>query len=178
MTRRCRDLFLFPPPDFFPLHSHGLVSYKLARCECYICVLMLLYLCPHTAVYVSSYCYVCVLILLYVCVLMLLYMCPHTAMYFVLILLHMCSHELVSYTTTHVQPRVLLHMCRLVSYTTTHVQPRVLHVLILLHMCSHGPVSYTHARTVSAPLLTDEPSVSTQTFAQLTSRLSAKRRSV
>jgi hypothetical protein len=30
-------------------------------------------MCPHTAIYVSSYCYVCVLILLY--------MCPHTAIY-------------------------------------------------------------------------------------------------
>jgi hypothetical protein len=33
---------------------------------CYICVLILLYICPHTAMYVSSYCYMCVLILLYV----------------------------------------------------------------------------------------------------------------
>ncbi len=40
---------------------------------CYICVLILLYMCPHTAIYVSSYCYICVLILLY--------MCPHTAIY-------------------------------------------------------------------------------------------------
>jgi hypothetical protein len=37
----------------------------------YICVLILLYMCPHIAVYVSSYCCICVL--------MLLYMCPHTA---------------------------------------------------------------------------------------------------
>jgi hypothetical protein len=29
---------------------------------CYICVLIMLYMCPHTAMYVSSYCYVCVLI--------------------------------------------------------------------------------------------------------------------
>jgi hypothetical protein len=34
-----------------------------------IFVLILLYLCPHTAIYVSSNCYMCVL--------MLLYMCPH-----------------------------------------------------------------------------------------------------
>ena len=27
----------------------------------YICVLILLYMCPHSAVYVSAYCYVCVL---------------------------------------------------------------------------------------------------------------------
>ena len=50
-----------------------------------------LYMCPHAAVYVSSYCYIRVLILLYgcrnvssycyICVLILLYMCPHTAMY-------------------------------------------------------------------------------------------------
>jgi hypothetical protein len=39
---------------------------------------------PHTAIYVSSYCCICVLILLY--------MCPHTAIKCVLILLHMrCS---------------------------------------------------------------------------------------
>jgi hypothetical protein len=49
-------------------------------------------MCPHAAMYVSSYCYICVLIqgahstllktyptiLLYICVLMLLYVCPHT----------------------------------------------------------------------------------------------------
>jgi hypothetical protein len=34
---------------------------------CYICVLILLYMCPHAAIYVSSYCYICVLILLYMC---------------------------------------------------------------------------------------------------------------
>jgi hypothetical protein len=32
-----------------------------------------LYVCPHTAIYVSAYRYICVLILLY--------MCPHTAIY-------------------------------------------------------------------------------------------------
>jgi hypothetical protein len=43
-------------------------------------------MCPHTPIYVSSYYYVCVLILCvvwergdcYICVLILLYMCPHT----------------------------------------------------------------------------------------------------
>jgi hypothetical protein len=59
----------------------------------YICVLMLLYMCPHATMYVSSCYYICVLILLYmcpetgergahrlryyICVIMLLYMCPH-----------------------------------------------------------------------------------------------------
>jgi hypothetical protein len=59
---------------------------------CYICVLMLLYMCPHaalSAIYVSSCCLICVL--------MLLYMCPHAAIYVssccyicVLMLLYMC----------------------------------------------------------------------------------------
>ena len=38
---------------------------------CCVCVFILLYMCPHTAAYVSSYCCICVLILLHVC--------PHTA---------------------------------------------------------------------------------------------------
>ncbi len=63
---------------------------------CYICVLILLYMCPHTAMcvlillYVSSYCYI-VSSYYYVCVLILLYICPHTAIY-VSSLLHMCPH--------------------------------------------------------------------------------------
>jgi hypothetical protein len=54
-------------------------------------------MCPHTTVCVSSYCYIRVLILLYVssycyvCVLILLCMCPHTALC-VLILPYMCPH--------------------------------------------------------------------------------------
>ena len=38
-----------------------------------ICPLILLYMCPHTPLYVPSYCRICFLILLY--------MCPHTAVY-------------------------------------------------------------------------------------------------
>jgi hypothetical protein len=40
---------------------------------CYTSVLILLHTCLHTTVEVSSFCYICVLILLY--------MCPHSAMY-------------------------------------------------------------------------------------------------
>ncbi len=62
----------------------------------YICIPILLYMCPHTPIYVSSYhpavpvssyCYICVLILLcvssycFICALIFLYMCPHTAIY-------------------------------------------------------------------------------------------------
>jgi hypothetical protein len=35
--------------------------------NCYIRVLILLCMCPHTAIYVSSYCYICVLILVHAC---------------------------------------------------------------------------------------------------------------
>jgi hypothetical protein len=40
-----------------------------------------LHVCPHTAMYVSSYCYMCVLILLYICSHSAMYMCPHTVIY-------------------------------------------------------------------------------------------------
>ncbi len=73
----------------------------------------LLYVCPHTAMYVSSYCHVCVLIMLY--------MCPHTAMCVssyccvcVLIMLYVCPHHAIyvpSYCYTTVL--TLLYMCRL-----------------------------------------------------------------
>jgi hypothetical protein len=76
---------------------------------CYICVLILLYMCPHTTMCVSAYYYICVLMLLcicalpqsarstrlsrtrlsllyvssygYICVLILEWMCPHTTIY-------------------------------------------------------------------------------------------------
>jgi hypothetical protein len=70
----------------------------LASSCCYICVLVLIYLClPHTAIYVSSYCYMCphtaiyVASYCYICGLILLYMCPRTAIC-VLILLYVCPH--------------------------------------------------------------------------------------
>ena len=59
---------------------------------CYVCVLILLYMCPHTAVGAAQ-----VVRQVYICVLILLHMCPRTAIYVssycyvcVLILLHMC----------------------------------------------------------------------------------------
>ena len=86
------------------------------------------HMCRHTATYVSSYCYICVLILLY--------MCPHTATYVlkgvdrqaccarklcvrILLLLYMCLHTAVyvsSYSYTCVL--ILLYMC---PHTAIHV---------------------------------------------------------
>ncbi len=51
-----------------PCDKYVLILLNVSAC-CYMCVLILLYTCPHTAIYVSSYCYICVLIcyvLLYV----------------------------------------------------------------------------------------------------------------
>ncbi len=62
----------------------------------YICVLIRLYMCPHTTIYVSSNSYI-------MCVLILLYMCPQnpilcvSSYYYirVLILLYICSHTTI-----------------------------------------------------------------------------------
>jgi hypothetical protein len=59
---------------------------------CYMCVLMLLHVCPHAATCVSSCCYMCLLILLCICVLMLLQCFLILPDMCCLILLHMCPH--------------------------------------------------------------------------------------
>ena len=74
----------------------------------YVCVLILLYMCPHTAIFVSSYCCICFLILLCMCPHSAIFVssnccrCPHTAVYVssyccicVHILLYMCPHAAI-----------------------------------------------------------------------------------
>ena len=79
-------------------------------------------MCPHTAVYVSSYCCICVLILLYVssycciCVLILLYMFAYTAIY-VSSYCYMCPHTLVYVSSLHTSVLILLYMC---PHSTTY----------------------------------------------------------
>jgi hypothetical protein len=124
-------------------------SYYYICVRILLCVLILLYMCPHTTKYVSShiytilyeylallylilyeylallylmssYYYICVRILL--CVLILLYMCPHTTM---------CPHTYY-YTicilgTPLSYVLILLYMCPHTSIC----------VLILLYMCPH-----------------------------------------
>jgi hypothetical protein len=85
-------------------------------------------LCKMKCIYVSSYYYVCFLILLYVssyllCVLILLYMCPYATTY-VLMLLHVCPH-----TTMYVSS--YNYMC---PHTTIYVSSYYyVCVLILLY---------------------------------------------
>ena len=81
-----------------------------------MCVLILVYMCPHTTIHVSSYyymhgcgclhtAYMCVLILLYMCVLILLYICVSSYCVYV------CPHT----ATVCVCPHTAVHMGELVS---------------------------------------------------------------
>ncbi len=90
------------------VNEFGSKATKYVSSYCCTCVLILLYMCLHTAIHVSSYCYICVSSYCYVSVstaaslvvnefgskatkyvssycytrvLILLYMCPHTTMY-------------------------------------------------------------------------------------------------
>jgi hypothetical protein len=92
---------------------------------CYICVLIqlymcphTLYMCPHTTIYVSSYCYICVLIQVY--------MCPHTAMY-----LSSCPHATIYVSSSS-------YICTLLLYVSSYSYTMCPHtttmcVLILLY---------------------------------------------
>ena len=108
-------------------------SYQVSKCPhtailvpsyYYICVLILLYLCPHTTTCVSSYCYICPHTT--VCVLQLLYMCPHTIIC-VLILLYKCPHTAIIVSSYHYLYLILPYMC----------PDACLCFLRLLYMCPH-----------------------------------------
>jgi hypothetical protein len=86
-----------------------------------MCVLILLYMCPHTAVYVSSYCCMCVLILLYVC--------PHTAVYTAVYLSSYCYKCVL----------ILLYVNR--PQIAGYVSFCYISVLILLYICLHTTTS-------------------------------------
>ncbi len=141
----------------------------------YIRALILLYMCPHTAMYVSSYCYmcphtvcmcpqttICVLILLYrghhttTCVLILLYMCPYTAIY-VSSYYYMCPHTtFCPHTTIYVSSYYYICVVSLAFLQGTHVRlgRKSLYVssyyhigvLILLYMCPQSGFPPRNAR--------------------------------
>ena len=101
--------------------------YLYVSSYCCICVLILLHMCPHTTVSVSSYCCICVL--------MLLYMCPHTAMYLVSSYYCMCPHTTASVSSyCYICVLMLLYLC---PHTAASVSSYYLFVLILLHLCPH-----------------------------------------
>jgi hypothetical protein len=112
----------------------------------HICVLILLCMCPHllcmcpgNAVYVSSYCCVCVLVSSYCCMCVLIlqyvsaqtaiYVCPHTDVY-----VSMCRRPAVYMcpdTAMYVCPHTVIHMS---SYC-------YIYALILLYMCPHTAIN-------------------------------------
>ena len=125
----------------------------------YICVLILRW--THSAVCVSPYCYIrillqtsiCVLILYvssyyYMCVLILLYMCPNTTIYVssyyyirVPILINMCPH-----TTIYVSSCYYISSVLILLYKQVHVSldaydtAASVCVLILLYMCPNTAI--------------------------------------
>ncbi len=111
---------------FLLLDAHGNAVYVSSYCD--ICVLILRYMCPQTAVYVSSYYYMCShnravpasrrARQRYICVLILLYMCPHNTM---------CPHTAAMYLSSY------YYMC---SHTVICVLI-LLFVLILLYVSSY-----------------------------------------
>jgi hypothetical protein len=90
----------------------------MSRGRHYICVLILLYMEPHTTIYVSSYYYICGLILLYVssyyyiCVLILLYVSSYYYIC-VVILLSVSSHYyMCPHTTYYMCVLIMVPCCR------------------------------------------------------------------
>jgi hypothetical protein len=105
----------------------------------YICILILLYMCPHTPICVLiPYCFTCVFIL-YICVLILLYVSSYCYIC-VLIFLYVCSYcyicvLILLYVSSYcyICARILLYMC---PHTALYVSPYYfMCVFILLYMC-------------------------------------------
>jgi hypothetical protein len=89
---------------------------------CYISVRMLLYMCPHTAIYLSACYYICVLTLLYVCPLTNMYVSSYCCICVLILLYYICV-------------LIPLYIC---PHTTIYVSSYYyICVLILLHMCRH-----------------------------------------
>jgi hypothetical protein len=120
-----------------------------------MCVLILLFMCPHTVMYADTSCCVCVLILVYVlillyvssycyiCVLTLLYVCPHTALYRWLPL--GWFHPTLLYVCPHTTQLYALAVGRLHLSLEALCCMRGLILLCLLYMCT-----YTHAQVASS----------------------------
>ena len=112
------------------------------------CMSILLHMCPHTTICLSSYYYTRVLILLYmcllytaICVVILLYMCLHTPIYVstlycyicVVILLYICPHTSM-YLSSYYYIRKVIHMSAL-QMLKLYNNYITICVLILLYMC-------------------------------------------
>ena len=118
----------------------------------YICVLVLLYMCPRTAIYVFSYYYICVLILLY--------MGPHTAIY---VFSYYCICVLVP-----------LYMCVIVGRLSEDAPRAALLLMLLcsrmlLCLCPHTTVyvsSYCYICVLIGRLSEDAPRAAPPQYVQ------------
>ncbi len=127
-----------------------------------MCVRILLYvssdiiyaicICPHTIpprswdIYVSSYYYICVLILLYMCPLI-LHMCPHNTKY-VSSYYYMCPHT----TTCVLIPCLLalgIYMCYVSAYHPSSLLGYICVLILLLYMCPHTTICVSSYYCVS-----------------------------
>jgi hypothetical protein len=130
-------------------------------------------MCPHTATYVSSYCHICVLILPY--------MCPHTAAYVssychiychicVLILLHMCPHTAICVLIlSYMFPHTVIYVS---SYW--HIC-----VLTLTYMCPHTAIYvflYCYIRVFILPYMCPHTALCTNDSLYLELRMCTKKR--
>jgi hypothetical protein len=90
------------------------------------------HICPHTTIYVSSYYFICFLILLQ-CVVILLYMCPHTTM---------CPR-----TTKHVSSCYHATTCVLMLLHESSCYNICVLILlyVLVYMCPHTTIHYYRA---------------------------------
>jgi len=123
-------------------------SPETSAAYCYICVLILLYMCPHTPIYVSSY----------------YYMCPHTTTH-----MQASSSRASSRKTT----RTPCNRARLSREPSTDLSPPwytlpttsvsayyYVCVRILLRMCPHTSMCRHTNRSGSSPLVYSTTSVS------------------
>ena len=100
-----------------------------ASSYCYICVLILLYMRPHTTISLSSYYYICVRILLY--------MCQHTTIY-VLILLQVSSYYYICVLMLlYMRPHTTIYVP---AYYYICVLLLLYGVLTLLYMWPHTTI--------------------------------------
>jgi hypothetical protein len=106
----------------------------------YICVLILLYLssyyyiCPHTTICVSSYYYICVLILLYVCPQTLPILSPTQTL-----LVRACTAIYVS-SNYYIRVHILLYVSAYLPQIPHNLVVLFFCVLIPLYVCAHTTI--------------------------------------
>ena len=116
------------------------------------------YMCPHTTVCMSSYHYMCPYATTTICFLILLYMRPHTTIYVfyicVLILLYMCSHTTIHVSAYfYMRPHTIMYVSS--YYYTCASSPCLAPSISLLWMSSTA--QFTCFTSTKVQILTQPP---------------------